>query len=157
MLPKLTNDSEKSFLIDAIKSFEAEAFRAAIVMIWLLTLDHIYEFILNNKLTDFNTELAKVTDKRVKVTIISNKDDFGDIPEGKFIELCRSARIISNDVRKILDEKLGIRNSAAHPSNIVIGKSKALAVIEDLVNILFLNYKLISLLELCCDVPNNCM
>ena len=31
----------------------------------------------------------------------------------------------SNDVRKILDGKLGTRNSAAHPSGIVIGEHKA--------------------------------
>jgi len=134
LLPKLKNKSEQDFLIDAIKSFEVEAFRSSIVMVWLLTIDHLYEYILVNKLTDFNTELAKVTDKRVKATIINSKDDFSDIPEGKFIELCRASKIISNDVRKILEEKLGTRNSAAHPSNINIGRGKTFDFIEDLIN-----------------------
>ncbi|CAN5139212.1 hypothetical protein BH20ACI1_BH20ACI1_08060 [soil metagenome] len=118
---------------EAISAFEVKAFRASMVMVWLLTLDHLFEYILASKLADFNLELTKVTDKRVKVTTVTCKDDFSDIPENKFIELCRASRIISNDVRKILDEKLGIRNSAAHPSNLVFKPSKAFNFIEDLV------------------------
>ena len=140
LLTHIKNESEKEFLNEAIKAFEVEAFRAAIVMIWLLTIDHLYEYIITNKLSDFNTALSKVTDKRVKVSTIVTKDDFGDIPEGKFIELCRSAGVISNDVRKILDEKLGTRNSAAHPSNITIGRGKTFDFIEDLVNNVILKY-----------------
>lgn len=140
LLNIITNNSEKDFLEEAIKTFEVEAYRAAVIMVWLLTLDHLFEYILSIKLSDFNVELAKVTDRRVKVSIITSKDDFSDIPEGKFIEICRAARIISNDVRKILDEKLGIRNSCAHPSNINIGKGKVFEFIEDLVNNVILKY-----------------
>lgn len=140
LLPKIRNTSEQEFLIDAIKSFEVEAFRSSIVMVWLLTIDHLYEHVITHKLSDFNIELAKVTDKRVKVSVVTSKDDFGDIPEGKFIELCRASKVISNDVRKILEEKLGTRNSAAHPSNITIGRGKTFDFIEDLINNVVLKY-----------------
>jgi len=43
-------------------------------------------------------------------------------------------------VRKILDTKLGIRNSYAHPSTVKLPKSKALEFIEDLVNNVILKY-----------------
>ena len=66
--------------------------------------------------------------------VINTKDDFGDLKESVFIEACRGANIITNDIRKILDTKLGIRNSFAHPSTIMLPKSKALEFIEDLVN-----------------------
>jgi len=140
LLPVLQNKSEKEFLREAISAFEVKAFRSSIVMTWLLTLDHLFEHILSSRLIDFNDELAKVTDRRVKVSEVKVKDDFSDIPENKFIEICRAARIISNDVRKILDEKLGIRNSVAHPSNIVINPSKAFNFIEDLVDNVILKY-----------------
>jgi hypothetical protein len=76
----------------------------------------------------------------VKVTRIRTRDDFTEIPEGKFIELLRSAGIISNDVRKILDEKLGTRNSSAHPSGVSIKPSKVIEFVDDLVENVVLKY-----------------
>lgn len=124
---------KKEFLKEALDCFETGANRAAVVMVWLLTLDHLFECVLQHHLSAFNFALAKNTDKRVSVSVISRRDDFGDMPESRFIELCRSANVISNDVRKILDEKLGTRNSCAHPSGVVIKRSKAIDFFEDLV------------------------
>lgn len=132
----LQNQSEKEFLEEAIKTFEIEAYQASVIMVWLLTLDHIYEYVLANKLPEFITALRRININ----TVINSKDDFGDIKEVKFIEACRVAGIISNDVKKILDTKLGIRNSYAHPSTVQLPKSKALEFIEDLVNNVILKY-----------------
>jgi hypothetical protein len=136
LLSKLTNASERAFLEEAIKTFEIEAYRASIIMVWLLTLDHLYEYILANKLSDFIAALRRMGNSKS----IHSKDDFGDIKEVTFIEACRGAGIISNDIRKILDTKLGIRNSFAHPSTISLPKSKALEFIEDLVDNVILKY-----------------
>ena len=133
---KLTNKSEQAFLEEAIKTFEAEAYKASIIMVWLLTIDHLYEYILSDKLSDFVIALKKVLPKKNLII----KDDFADLKESQFIEICRSSGIISNDVRKILDVKLGIRNSFAHPSNITLPKSKALDFIEDLIENVILKY-----------------
>jgi hypothetical protein len=92
--------------------------------------------------SEFHRFLAMNTDKRVKVSVIASRDDFGDIPEGKLIELMRSARIIDNDVRKILDQKLGTRNSYAHPSAIAITRTKVIDFVEDLMNNVILKYKI---------------
>ena len=75
-----------------------------------------------------------------KVTLISQLDDFSVLTEDKFILLMRSANIISNDVRKILDEKLGTRNSAAHPSGVAITGHKATEFVLDLVQNVLLKY-----------------
>ena len=99
-------------------------------------------FVLAHHLSAFNGVLAKNTDKRVKVTSITTRDDFSDIPEGKFIEFLRSANVISNDVRKILDEKLGTRNSSAHPSGITVKPSKVIDFVDDLVSDVVLKYKI---------------
>lgn len=136
LLTKISNPSEKIFLEEAIKTYEVEAYRASIIMVWLLTLDHLFEYILANKHQDFIVALRKANNKKS----IHSKDDFGDIKESQFIEICRSAGIISNDVRKILDAKLGIRNSFAHPSTIILPESKALEFIEDLVINVILKY-----------------
>ena len=72
---------------------------------------------------------------------ITQRDDFTEMKESKFIEFCRSAHIISNDVRKILDQKLGTRNSCAHPSGVTVNKSKVIDFVEDLVDNVILKYK----------------
>lgn len=131
----------KKFLGETIDCFEIGANRAAIVMCWILVMDHLYEVVLQKKnLPLFNAVLSKNTDRRVRVTSISQRDDFGDIPEGKFIEFLRSAGLISNDVRKILEEKLGTRNSSAHPSGIEIKPSKVVEFMDDLIENVILKY-----------------
>ncbi|GAK59286.1 hypothetical protein U27_06263 [Candidatus Vecturithrix granuli] len=142
LLRKVKNPQENDFLQEAIKCFEVAALRATVIMVWNLTIDHLYEYILANKIIDFNRELAKNTDRRIKITAITQKDDFSEIPENKFLEFCRAGNIISNDVRKILDTKLGIRNTCAHPSNIKIYESKVIDFIEDLVSNVVLKFNI---------------
>lgn len=142
LLTKLTTTEEKGFLLEAIDCYEIGAKRAAIVMTWLLTVNHLYSYVINKKLIDFNSVLDKNTDKRIKIKAIKKIDDFSEIPEGKLIEFLRSSKIISNDVRKILDTKLGIRNSSAHPSAVTISEVKATDFIIDLVENIILKYEI---------------
>ena len=138
---KVPNGPAKEFLMETIDCFEVGANRATIVMAWILTMDHLYSHVLGHNLTAFNLVLANNKDKRVKVTAVTRRDDFGDIPESKFIEFCRVAKIISKDVRKILDQKLETRNSSAHPSGVKITKIKAIDFVEDLIENVVLKYK----------------
>ncbi|MEA1672191.1 hypothetical protein [Nitrospirillum sp. BR 11163] len=135
---RLPVGADKEFLKEAIDCFEIGANRAAIIMTWILAMDHLFAYILAHKLTDFNAALSK--DKGVKITSVSQRDDFTEIKETKFIELCRAAGIVSNDVRKILDQKLGTRNSCAHPSGVTVNKSKVIDFIEDLVDNVILKF-----------------
>jgi bifunctional non-homologous end joining protein LigD len=131
LLNKVNRPDAKHFLEEAHLCLRANAPRAAIVMTWIVVIDHIYEYVLTHKLSDFNLELAK---KNWKITSVTTKDDFSEIKKEKdFIELCRAANVFSNDVRKILDEKLGIRNTAGHPSTVTVHGTKAANFIEDLV------------------------
>lgn len=138
LIPQIKDSQEQTFLIEALNCFRVEAFRATITLIWILTIDHLQKYIFGQKLNDFNSALQKNPDKKVRQII--NYDDFSDLSESKFIEVARAAGIISNDVRKILEEKLGIRNSAAHPSNIVFTGHKTTEFALDLINNVLLKY-----------------
>ncbi len=140
LLSKVQDTHKQSFLQEAIDCYEIGARRAAIVLTWALAVHHLYDYIFYNHLAAFNTALAKNTDKRIKITAVNIMDDFSEIPEGKFIELARSSRIISGDIKKILDTKLGIRNSSAHPSGISISEVKATDFIIDLVDNILIKY-----------------
>jgi len=138
LISKIKDSQEKSFLIEALNCYRVEAYRATIIMVWILAIDHFQKYIFGQKLNDFNTALAKNPDKKVQKIV--NYDDFSDLSESKFIEVSRSANIITNDIRKILDEKLGIRNSAAHPSSIVFAGHKTTEFALDIINNILLKY-----------------
>ena len=129
---KVSDAQRKEFLAEAISCLDVGARRASVIMAWVAALDHMYEFVLTHGLVKFNAALAKQSGKLGKLSI-SGKDDFGEMKESEFILVCRSAGLITHDVRKILDEKLGFRNSCAHPSSIAVGDSKVLSFVEDLV------------------------
>jgi hypothetical protein len=108
-------------------------------MTWAVVIDHLYEYVLAHSLSAFNTELAK---RNLKITSVTTKDDFAEIKREKdFIEICRAANVFNNDVRKILDEKLGIRNTAGHPSTVTVHGTKAANFVEDLVENVVLKFK----------------
>lgn len=138
LITKVVSKEQQTFLEEAISCFEIKSYRAAIVMSWLLTMDTLYEHVLKSKLSDFNNAI-QVHGKYKKVTIKS-KDNFSDIKESDFIELLRVAKVISNDTRKILDEKLDFRNTCAHPNTVVIKETKAISFIEDVVENVVLKF-----------------
>jgi hypothetical protein len=124
---KLPEGQDKDFLKEAIDCFEVGANRATIVMAWILAIDHLFAYILTHKLQEFN--------------VVTQRDDFTEMKESKFIEFCCSAKIISNDVRKILEQKLDTRNSSARPSGITINRSKVIDFVEDLIDNVVLKYQ----------------
>lgn len=137
---KVPEGNRKEFLRETIDCFEAGANRATITMAWILAVDHLFAHILEHRLVEFNVSLAK--NKGVKLNAVTQRDDFTDIKESVFVEICRAAKIISNDVRKILDSSLGVRNSCAHPSGIKVTNTKVVAFVEDLVENVVLKYEI---------------
>jgi hypothetical protein len=138
LIPKIKDSQEKSFLEEAIRAYRVEAYRASIVMIWTLAIDHLQKYTFGLFLKEFNLALASHSDKKMKE--ILSYDDFSELKEVRIIELMRSANIITNDVRKILDEKLGIRNSAGHPSSIAFSGHKTTEFALDLIQNILLKY-----------------
>lgn len=127
-----TDGDTKAFLQEAINCFEAGANRAAVIMTWVLTFDHFLNYVFANKLTEFNRTFA-ASNPQGRVRIIAKVEDFEEINEDRIITTCRTAGIITSGVQKTLKEGLDTRNTAAHPSNVTIARSKAISVIEDLV------------------------
>lgn len=139
LVAQVADENRRKFLAEAIACLGVQAKRATIVMTWLVALDHMFDYILATKLGDFNLALGKRSDRFSSLSIAS-KDDFADLKESVFIEVARSAGVISSDVRKIFDEKLGIRNSCAHPSSIEIHDTKVVNFIEDIVDNVIVKY-----------------
>jgi len=128
LMGKVTDPQEQSFLKEAKDCYRVAAFRATIILIWILVIHHLERFILGDKnaLEEFR--------------VISKHEDFSELSEVRLIELMRAAGLISNDVRKLLDEKLGTRNSAAHPSALIFDGHKATEFSSDLIQNVLLKF-----------------
>jgi hypothetical protein len=134
LVEKITDENEKVFLEETLRCYGANAFRAAIVMGWNLGYHHFITWIFKEsiRVTQFNNSIA-IKFPKSSITI-AKFDDFSEIKEFDVIEICRHAKLIDKNLGELLKEKLKKRNSAAHPSKIVITQAQADDVITDLVN-----------------------
>lgn len=132
---KVPNVAEKAFLQETIKCYSCSAFRAAIVMAWALAMDHVLEWILADaaRLGTFNARIGVCFPSK-KSLVIRTRMDFQDLKESQIIDILTSADLVSKDIGKVLDEKLDRRNTAAHPSLIIMTQAQAEDVITDLIN-----------------------
>jgi hypothetical protein len=64
---------------------------------------------------------------------VTRSDDFTEMPESKFLQLCRESKIITSSMFHKLEGRLHERNSAAHPSGVKTTPKAAEAFIEDIV------------------------
>jgi hypothetical protein len=127
---KLPDLAKKTFLVEAIKCYRAEAYRACIVMVW-----NLLNWILSDtaRLALFNATIVKRNAKKAGL-VVAKYDDFEDLKEREVVDICNTANLINSSVYKILVEKLARRNIAAHPSSVIVVQSQADDTITDLVN-----------------------
>lgn len=134
VLPEL---NEKDIFQEALTCLRHDAGRAATIMVWNIAFYHLCQYILKHKLMDFNDRLPIRYPKKWKTAdmpLIKTYEDFGDeMSEREVIEVCNSAGIITGDMYKVYVEKLGRRNSAAHPSTIRVTQIQAEGFIDDLI------------------------
>ncbi len=142
LLPEL---GEQDIFQEALKCLHHDAGRAAIIMVWNIAFYHLCQYVLKHKLADFSNRIPVKYPKKWKVTdmpLINKYEDFGDeMSEREVIEVCNSAGIITGDMYKVYLEKLGKRNSAAHPSTGHMTQIQAEGFIDDLLRntVLLLN------------------
>jgi hypothetical protein len=134
ILPEL---GEKDIMREATICLRHSAARAAIVMVWNIAFYHLCKYVLTHKLTEFNNRLPVRYPKKWKVTdlpAIKVYEDFSEeMAEREVIEVCNSAGIITGDMYKVYVEKLGKRNTAAHPSTMQVTQVQAEGFIDDLI------------------------
>ena len=114
----------------------------SILVMWLLAVDHLQRFVIAHKLTEFNAAMLARTEYR-NTSPIGGQDDFSELRKEKhFVELLGSARIVSHDMKKLLEEKLDFRNTCAHPNTIFVSDTKVVSFVEDLVHNVILRLRL---------------
>ena len=129
LLARVTGKDNRAYLDEALICFGNKAYRGAVIMAWNLAYSDVLDRIYANGLDKFNSQVGTHNFKRA----IVERSDFADLKESDAIKIARAAKLISGESLKLLEEKLGKRNSAAHPSGKVITVVTAEEVISDLV------------------------
>jgi hypothetical protein len=126
-LSSIKRDDTRRFVEEAIKCYEAELYRSAIVMSWLAAVDVLHARVHGKHLKAFNTE-AKRVDSRWKDA--RTTDDLGRMSESDFLDRVAALSIIGKNVKKELKNCLDRRNGCGHPNSLKIGSNTAAHHIE---------------------------
>lgn len=126
---KLVNINNE-FVNEALECFRVKAWHAIVVLVWIITIDHLQDYIIKKNLIEFNRVLQQ--NGYYKNITISKKEDFEDIKDSDLIVVLRTLGWITGGQMKILEGKLNFRNSYAHPSTLILTESMTVSFVEDL-------------------------
>lgn len=137
---KIPDLAEKDFLTEALSCYRVRAFRAAIIMVWNLTYDHLVQWVFKdaNRVQAINVGISTKYPK--KGIVVVKPADLDALKESEFIEVARVGKLIDKNTFQILEEKLRRRNMAAHPSRVAISQHSADDMITDLVTNVVLKF-----------------
>ena len=143
---KVADEAERIFLKEAISCYYHKSFRAAIIMAWNLTYDHMARWIVADpaRLSAFNNKIVQRLNPNSKRggTIISKREDFEQLEEKEMIDIMALAGLLpSMNTKKILEMQLTRRNMVARPSLVATDAPQADDAITSLVQNVVLTLK----------------
>ena len=139
LLKKLP-ESQQNFVNEILGCLQVQAWRGAIVLTWILTMEHLQKIVLIDFLEKFNEILSET--KLYKDLTVSKIEGFEEIKDNDFLRTIRTCGMVSGSQYSILETRLKERNRYAHPTNLEITDTIAMAFIEDLVNNILLKLNL---------------
>ena len=128
----------REFVEEAIKCYEAELYRSAIVMSWVAVVAVLHNYIHANCLNDFNAEARRVNSKWKNAKTI---DELGRMRESDFLDRIEALSLIGQNVKRELKSCLDRRNACSHPSSLQFSANTAAHHIEILLLNVFKCFK----------------
>ena len=128
-LPDITDTQTREFVEEAIKCYEYECFRSAVVMSWQAAVHVLYRHVCDSHLQDFNTE-AKRVDKKWKEA--KNTDGLCRMKESIFLDRLAAIDVIGEDLKKELKKALDFRNRCGHPNSVRISSNNVASHLDRL-------------------------
>lgn len=126
-LAKISNPDTRAFIEEAIRCYEANLFRSAIVMSWLAAIGVLQRHVLSNHLNSFNAEAKRLD---VKWKTAKTTDDIGRMREAEFLDRITAISMIGKNVKAELVTCLNRRNGCGHPNSLKIGANTVTHHIE---------------------------
>lgn len=136
-LGKLKDPQVIAFVDQAIRCFEEELYRAAVVLSWVGALYVIYEYVVQNELGAFNAEARR---RNSKWKDAKNVDGLARMKERECLDIIESIGVVGHSVKGELVKALGLRNGCGHPNSLKVGENQTAAHIEALIMNVFANF-----------------
>ncbi len=130
LLPKIKSKDARDFLTEAIACFEAEYYRAAVVLSWVGAVSVLYARVVAGNLAAFNAEASR---RDAKWRTAKNADDLGRLREHDFLQILEAISIIGKNVKSELEICLKLRNACGHPNSLKVAGYRAAAHLEILI------------------------
>jgi hypothetical protein len=129
-LVKIQSETTRAFVEEAIKCYEAELLRSAIVMSWIAAVDVLHRVTVKGFLSAFNKE-AKSLNPRWKDA--ANEDGVGRMGEEDFLNRIAAINVIGKNQKDELLKALKLRNGCGHPNSLKVGPNMVASHLETLI------------------------
>lgn len=133
-LSNISNSNTRAFVEEAIKCYEAELNRSAVVMSWLAAMHVLQTFVVANHLAEFNAEAVRVN---TKWKLAKTADDLGRMKESEFLDRLAAISVLGKNVKDQLQNCLELRNAAGHPNSLEFGAPSVMHHIDILIKNVF--------------------
>ena len=131
LLKGLPASPSKDFFEEAVRCYENNCYRAALILAWESSIGIMYEHVLNHCLEEFNLE-ASARNKKWKNA--RTFDDFSNMKESAFLEILCALSVLGKSTKQELLSCLTLRNACSHPNTCSIGSQRVLGCMESLWN-----------------------
>ena len=131
---KISDETVRGFIDEAIQCLGADALRAAIVFLWSGAIRTLHDAALAKGEHALNAALQKQDPKARQVKKI---EDFAWVKDRTFLDACADLGVLDKGQKDTLVEALGLRNRCGHPTKYRPGANKARSFIEDAVGIVW--------------------
>lgn len=137
-LTEIKDKETRRFVEEAVKCYENELYRSAIVMSWIGAVSVLHKLVVEDHLGRFNAE-AKRVDRRWRAA--TTTDDLTRMREAELLDRMAALSIIGQDVKKALMECLDRRNSCGHPNSLELGANAVAHHLESLLLNVFTKFR----------------
>jgi len=122
------------YLAEALACYEGGELRAAVLMVWAATMQHLY--LTASKHPGGVKALEAANKKRYGnakgYRPVRRGDDFLYLREAQFIQLGEDAGMFNRTARRLLEERLTLRNNCGHPTGYRPGRGEVVVFVESL-------------------------
>ncbi|WP_139184206.1 hypothetical protein [Tsukamurella pulmonis] len=122
------------YLREAVSAYENGLYRAAILMTWAATIEHLYGVVAGRKngVKDIQAKNLSRYGSSKNYREVKKSDDLLYLSESQFIQLGEDVGMYNRNARQVLIERLNLRNRCGHPTGYKPGREEAVVFIESL-------------------------
>ncbi|TCC08228.1 hypothetical protein [Kribbella soli] len=122
------------YLREAVAAYEAGLYRAAILMVWAATVEHLYGVVKRRgggvQAVEAANRARYGTSRKYRE--VKKVDDLLYLSESEFLQLGEDAGMFNRNARQVLAERLNLRNRCGHPTGYTPGREETVVFIESL-------------------------